>query len=82
MVKVETILDYQFQVIKLWEWNAEHYMREHAVLLYALLPTMAGANAEILHKAIDEMVEYYKNNEILLAREFKELPTKMRLACC
>ncbi len=79
-VKEKTILDFQFQVIKLWEWDAEHYLREHAVPLYALLPTMAGANAELLHKAIDEMIEYYKNNEIMLAREFKWLGVMLRRA--
>jgi len=76
----EKILEFHFHVIKLWEWDAERYLREHAVPLYALLPTMAGANAQLLHKAIDEMVEYYQNNEITLAKEVRWLGVMLRRA--
>ena len=67
-------------MIKLWEWRAEHFVQSHAVPMYALLPTMAGANAEMLHKAIDEMVEYYQGNDFKLAREIRWLGIMLRRA--
>lgn len=36
---------------------------------YVLLPTMQHANAEILLQAIDDMVEYYKDDESKLGRQ-------------
>ena len=74
------VLVFHFQVIKLWEWNAEDFVRTHAVPMYALLPTMAGANAGMLHKALDEMVEYYQGSDIKLAREIRWLGIMLRRA--
>jgi hypothetical protein len=72
------ILVFHFHVIKLWEWHAADFVRNHAVPMYALLPTMAGVNAEMLHKAITEMVEYYQGKEIQLAREIRWLGVMLR----
>ena len=74
------VLVFHFQTIKLWEWNAEDFVRTHAVPMYALLPTMAGANAGMLHKALDEMVEYYQGSDIKLAREIRWLGIMLRRA--
>lgn len=71
---------FHFVMIKLWEWHAEEMVRSHAVPIYALLPTMAGVNAEMLHKAIDEMVEYYQGKEVQLAREIRWLGIMLRRA--
>ncbi len=76
----EEALVFHFHVIKLWEWSADYYMRTHAVPLYALLPTMAGVNTEMLHKAIDEMVEYYQGSDVKLAREIRWLGVILRRA--
>ena len=65
------IVTFHFRVLPLWQLQAERYVREHAVVMYALLPTMEGANAPLLHKAIDEMVEYYKGNDTRLAQELR-----------
>ena len=62
---------FHFRVFPLWQLKAEQYVYEHAVVMYALLPTMEGANAPLLHKAINEMVEYYKGNDTRLAQEFR-----------
>ena len=75
-----TILVFDFLVIKLWEWQAADFVQNHAIPMYALLPTMAGANAEMLHKAIDEMVEYYQGREVQLAREIRWLGIMLRRA--
>ena len=65
------ILTFHFRVFPLWQLKAEQYVNEHAVVMYALLPTMEGANAPLLHKAIDEMVQYYQGNDTKLAQELR-----------
>lgn len=75
-----TILVFEFVVIKLWEWQAADVVQRHAVPMYALLPTMDGVSAEMLHKAIDEMVEYYRGKEVQLAREIRWLGIMLRRA--
>ena len=65
------ILTFHFRVLPLWQLKAEQYVNEHAIVMYALLPTMKGVNAPLLHKAIDEMVEYYQGDDTRLAQEFR-----------
>ena len=65
------ILTFHFRVLPLWQLKAEQYLNEHAIVMYALLPTMEGVNAPLLHKAIDEMVEYYQGDDTRLAQEFR-----------
>ncbi|MHB8596771.1 MAG: RpnC/YadD family protein [Ktedonobacteraceae bacterium] len=74
----QDILIFHFRVFPLWELQAKQYINEHAVLLYALLPTMQGANAPLLHKAIDDMVKYYKGNEAKLAEELRWMGIALR----
>lgn len=74
------ILTFHFQVLPLWELQAQEYVNEHAVVMYALLPTMQGADASLLHKAINEMVEYYKGDTIRLAQEIRWMGIVIRRA--
>jgi hypothetical protein len=62
MLDDEDILIFHFRILPLWQLQAEHYINERAVVMYALLPTMAGVSAALLHKAIDEMVQYWRRN--------------------
>ena len=78
ILEEEEILVFHFRVFPLWELQAEQYINEHAVVMYALLPTMEGANASLLHKAIDEMVKYYKGNEAKLAEELRWMGIALR----
>jgi predicted transposase YdaD len=78
LLEEEELLVFHFRVIPLWEFQAQHYVNEHAVLMYALLPTMQGASASLLHKAIDEMVKYYKGNETKLAAELRWMGITLR----
>ncbi|HZS75184.1 MAG TPA: hypothetical protein VFA41_01115 [Ktedonobacteraceae bacterium] len=55
-------------------------MSEHAVVLYALLPTMAGVDVSLLNKAIDEMLEYYKGDDAKLAQELRWMGVVLRRA--
>jgi hypothetical protein len=41
-------LIFDFDVFPLWEQKAEDYLQAHAVMMYALLPTMRRANGEVL----------------------------------
>lgn len=74
------ILVFHFQVFPLWELDAEQYVREHAVFMYALLPTMDGADAHLLNQAIDEMIEYYKDDAEQLGQELKWMGIVLRRA--
>ncbi len=74
----EELLIFRFRVFPLWEQQADQYINEHAVVMYALLPTMAGANASLLHKAIDDMVKYYKGNDAKLAAELRLMGIVLR----
>lgn len=56
----EEILTFYYRVIRLWTYKAHEYLDRHMVSVYALLPTMDGANYEILSQALEEMKEYYK----------------------
>ena len=72
------ILTFHFRVFPLWQLKAEQYVNAHAVVMFALLPTMEGANAPLLHKAIDEMVEYYRDNDTKLAQELRWMGIVLR----
>ncbi|HEV2581316.1 MAG TPA: hypothetical protein VGT44_10740 [Ktedonobacteraceae bacterium] len=74
------ILIFHFWVLPLWKLRAEQYLSEHAVALYALLPTMEGANAQLLHKAVDEMVEYYQGDDTRLVQELRWMGIVLRRA--
>ncbi|HLJ33578.1 MAG TPA: hypothetical protein VKU38_08005 [Ktedonobacteraceae bacterium] len=74
----EELLIFHFRVFPLWKLKAEHYINKHAVVMYALLPTMEGANASLLHKAIDEMVKYYQGNDTKLAEELRWMGIALR----
>ena len=72
------LMVFYFEVFPLWELQAEQYINERAVVMYALLPTMEGANAPLLHKAIDEMVKYYQGNTAKLAAELRWMGIVLR----
>jgi isopentenyl diphosphate isomerase/L-lactate dehydrogenase-like FMN-dependent dehydrogenase len=48
--------------------------------MYALLPTMKGANADLLNSAINEMIQYYKDDNERLARELRWMGIVLRRA--
>jgi hypothetical protein len=53
----------------LWLLDAEKYVQEHAVAMYALLPAMNGANGQLIDRAIDEMIQYYWNDKSTFERQ-------------
>lgn len=66
----EEILTFYFKVLPLWKLDAEQYVHDGALSIYALLPTMQGVTDELLMQAMKELTEYYKENEIMVARQF------------
>jgi predicted transposase YdaD len=76
----QELLVFHFWVLPIWKLQAEQYLSEHAVAMYALLPTMEGANAQLLHKAIEEMVEYYKGDDTRLVQELRWMGIVLRRA--
>lgn len=76
----EDLLIFHFRMLPLWKQKAERYLNEHAVSMYSLLPTMEGADTHVLAKAIDEMIEYYKDDQIQLAQELRWMGIVLRRA--
>ena len=76
----EALLTLHFKVLPLWQLNAEQYVRDHAISMYPLLPTMQGVTDELLLQAMREMVEYYKDNDALIARQFVWMGVMLRRA--
>lgn len=76
----DSLINFKYYVLPLWELNAERYVREHIVSMYPLLPTMKGANAELLSQAIQELAAYYKHDESRLARRLVWLGILLRRA--
>jgi hypothetical protein len=63
------LLDFRFRTLCLWKLSAEDFVQGHIFCMYALLPTMQGADEHLLRQAIDELVELYRDNDWRLARE-------------
>ena len=66
----EILMSLTFRTLCLWKLNAEDFVQEQLFRMYALLPTMQGANELLLRQAIDELVAHYHQNDGRLAREF------------
>jgi hypothetical protein len=71
---------YYFRVLCLWNMDARQFIIEHIVSLYALLPTMKGANEALLNQAIEELAAYYMHDETKLARQLRWLGILLRRA--
>ncbi|HEV7234855.1 MAG TPA: hypothetical protein VGN15_01655 [Ktedonobacteraceae bacterium] len=76
----QELLLFHFRMLPLWQLKAERYLNEHAVLMYSLLPSMEGANTRLLSKAIDEMIEYYQDDQTTLAQELRWMGIVLRRA--
>lgn len=63
------ILLFNYQILLLSQQNARVYIEQHAVPFYGLLPVMEGTSDELLLRAIDEMVQWYGENQTLLRDE-------------
>ncbi len=78
----EVILTFHYRVFPLWLLDARQYVQDHVIAMYALLPTMSGASGRLLDSAIDEMVKYYQDDEITLARDLRWMGIMLRRTDC
>jgi len=76
----EELLTFHFRKSTLWTESAERYVKAHELSIYPLLPAMQGANETLLLQAIEELKEYYKDNESKLARRLLWLGIFLRRA--
>lgn len=76
----DSLINFKYYVLPLWELDAERYVRDHIVSMYPLLPAMQGASAELLSRAIQELADYYKYDESRLARQLVWLGILLRRA--
>ena len=72
------ILKFDYKVLCLWKMSARRFIMEHIVSMYALLPTMEGADEALLTQAIEELAEYYQKDETRLARQLLWLGILLR----
>ncbi len=64
----EELLHFHFRVVPLWHIDGRQFVEDHAISMYTLLPTMKNVDARLLLQAIDEMIQYYGDDERKLAR--------------
>jgi hypothetical protein len=76
----EKLVTFYFKVLPLWQLNAEQYVQEHDVSIYALLPTMQGVTDELLLQAMQDMIKYYQDDDVMLARQFVWMGIMLRRA--
>lgn len=65
----EEILSFHFRTLPLWKLDARVYVQQRAIPLYGLLPTMQQASDALLLQAIDDMVQFYGDDEAHLRDE-------------
>jgi hypothetical protein len=58
----DEILTFHYRVLEMWNFDARHYLQQHLVSMYTLLPTMNHADAAVLLQAHAELVEYYQKD--------------------
>ncbi len=56
----EVLLQLNYKIMLLWNLEAQQFVQDHVVGMYALLPAMKGANAPMLLQAIKEMELKYR----------------------
>ena len=60
----KVLLTFRYEVVKLWEKDADLYVRHRAIHMYTFLPCMRNATAELLIQAIWEMDEHYTHEDL------------------
>ena len=66
----KNIITFHFEILPLFLEEAEHYVREHIICMYPLLPTMQGNNSVMTKRVMDELAALYRDDEVSLAQQF------------
>jgi hypothetical protein len=72
------IVTFHFHTIALWKEDASKYLQQHVVGMYPLLPTMANVDKGLLSQALEEMVQYYQDDETKLGEQLRWLGVLLR----
>ena len=67
--KRNEIITFHFQVLPLFQLEAEQFVQNHIACMYPLLPTMRGANYQLIQQVLDELATLYKEDEITLSQQ-------------
>ncbi|MBV9230694.1 MAG: hypothetical protein JOZ18_15400 [Chloroflexi bacterium] len=67
---VEEFITFRFRTLRLFEEDARKYVDDHVICMYALLPTMQNVDHVLLKQAMNELVEFYREDEVALSQQF------------
>jgi len=70
MDEEEELVTFRFRTLRLFEEDARKYVDDHVICMYALLPTMQNVDHVLLKLAMDELVEFYREDHVALSRLF------------
>jgi|SRR5579884_1789162 predicted transposase YdaD len=59
-----TKLEFQHSVLRVWELEAERYLRRRVACMYTLMPAMKGVSAAMLLQVIAEMERLYQGEDL------------------
>lgn len=59
-----TQLEFQHGVLRVWELEAERYLRRRVACMYTLMPAMKGVSAAMLLQVIAEMERLYQGEDL------------------
>lgn len=62
-------ITFHFDTVPLWKMQAHQYVHDHVIAMYALLPTMEGADEDLLLQAIEELGKAYQSDTEKLANQ-------------
>ena len=65
----ENILTFHYNILPLKSLDAREFIENQAVPVYGLIPAMQHTTEDLLLHAIEEMIQYYKNNDDRLRDE-------------
>ncbi len=65
-----SILTFHFQVLQLFQLDAEQFVRNHVICMYPLLPTMQGVHHEMVKQVMEELAALYQADAVTLAEQF------------
>ncbi len=74
----EKLMTFYFHTLCLWKLDAKYFVQKHVISMYAFLPTMNGANEEVLLDALNELSESYVGDNVQLANQLKWLGVLLR----
>ncbi len=61
---------FHYEYLKLYDLNAEQYVRDKSFCMYPLLPAMQGVDHRLLKQAMDELTTLYHDDEASLADRY------------